>query len=400
MLDEKKQKLNALEKILKINNLSLEEVSSYLNFKLTNSNDILNKKVDQANFTYNDVTACFNPKNEKVKVVNISGLDYENKTFLNTLLSIYRDQELFENLGKFDIDKFNDSLKKNSNFLLIEIDNKYMVHGDGNHRTLLMLFELILQTSKMKKNGSSAREINDFINNFTVDVPVIHLKHNNLLIGEVLKRKQEKEYSSNLTEDFLTNIQKSKKIKDLYIEYNKDNNNYNLYYKGFKINGLNSHGVISKMQQIDSLKLSSNIQKNNNTYVLYKDRMVIKDIDVSELKYYDNLIKNTNLQDISTDYIITSSALKPNSYNLFFQGKDYYLDEKIDRKNIDKFIKDNELYLNYHRTDNNEIIDYFNQLNDLSYKNISLNQALQIIDKVNKLDNLMLEAKKRGKTTR
>ena len=179
MYSTEEKRMEAIDRVLSRHGLTSHDISFLLQKKLFDSS-IIKNNYDESDFSYREIIGLFQPKTEIVDITKIIGLEFENMRHLNdALLNIYRPESIFDNLGEFDFDKFYKSLNSyDSNYELIEKNGNYFVNGDGNHRTILMLFQYYLEYAKLTKENASQEQFDELKQKFQIKVPVIHLDHN------------------------------------------------------------------------------------------------------------------------------------------------------------------------------------------------------------------------------
>lgn len=373
--DRKKTIVN----VLNHHNLTLDDISFFLSQNLTNSSKIINS-YDESDFSYREIIGFFTPKNETIDITKITGLDFDGMTVHDTLLKIYRPESIFKNLGEFDINKFYNSLKSyDSNYELVEKNGNYYVNGDGNHRTLLMLFQYHLEHAKLIKEKAPKSEFDKLKKKFEVQVPVIHLQHDKTLISEL--QKMDRKYFEGLTNDFVRSILPKKHVYDCYLTKNKDNT-YDVFCKGITKTNLTTQNTIDFLKKVNNINLNNNFFYKNNLFILYDKHIGVTNIPKERLSIMDDKISDLNLNDIGIDYFIKVD-FKTKEISLDFATKDYGARYDVDHNLVNKFQKEHKDLFG-----DEEIIDYFGYLKEFHFDNISMKEALKIVNTMKQLNDI------------
>lgn len=385
------ERLDYIKEILKKHGLTLEDFHDFLSRPVENSSATYNQK-NENNIIYGDIIGCFIPSMEKISMNDIVGLEFNADNMLDAFLKIYRFDSLYNNLGNFNQEKYENSLK-NSNFQLFEKNGKYYVNGDGNHRALLMLFQYNLEIERAKKLGYSDESIQKLRDSLTISAPVIHLKHDNFFEKSIVSTKRistsiSRELSA-LETDFIHEFLPSNLENDFAVQFNKNTNTYNYFYKGFTGFKKSNTDVINDVKNIDDLDLKNYFLKYGNKYLITQNHFGMSNIPQDKLKKIDEMVFDIELPDMSFEYFAKNTY--PNkTFDLCFAGKDYG-NISIDFNVLNEFIENNSEILFSNRSDSNEqIFTYQNYLNDLHFKNLSYSQMKKIIDTMERLDTLIL----------
>lgn len=369
----------AINNVLNSHGLTFNDISFFMNKNLTDSSEILNT-YDESDFSYREIIGLFKPKIETVDITKIKGLEFDSKNVLDSLLSIYRPESIFNNLGKFDLDKFYKSLSSfDSNYELIEKNGNYYVNGDGNHRTLLMLFQYHLEHAKLTKANASKKQFEALSKKFQLKLPVLHLQHDKELITEL--KKLDRPYFEGFTSDFVRNILPKKYNYDCYLTKN-ENLTYDIYCKGIIKENCSSEETIKFIKNINNINLNNHFFFKNNSFILYNNHIGVTNIPKDRVLVMDEKIKDLKLKDIGIDYFINVD-FQTKAISLDFAQKDYGAKYDIDKNLVSKFQEENKNLFG-----DEEIIDYFGYLKDFHFDNLSMKEALQIVDKMKQLNEI------------
>ena len=389
-------KKRILTHVLKTNGLTNEEANLFLSHKLLNSAEVYNGFYKD--ISYSKVISFFNPTNEFVNIFDIKGLEFKNSSFIDALLNIYRPESIYQNLGSFNFDKFHDSLK-HSNFQLIEKDGKYYVFGDGNHRALLMLFQYYVEYIKLLKSNPSSKQIKEFNEKMHITAPVIHLDHDYNLLHFLREKYYDSNNYGNTEIDYLKHISNGKFNEKPVITYNKGKGYYNMTYKGLEFKKISPEEIIQFISELDNKKIKNNYYINKNSFVLSNSHFGVAKVPAPEVQSVDTYISKCNFRDLSFNYFI-SGDFSTKKFSLVFGGKDYGDKLNPDFNKINKFLEENKNLLNYKRVQDRysskePIFTFYNYLNECKYENLDFNEAMTLINTIEKLNNLIIKPKQR-----
>lgn len=377
----REQKIAIIENVLKENGLNFSDLYPLFNKEMISSSEV-KKDETSSGISYDRVSSFFSPKMEEVDIRNIVGLEYKSGSFYDCLLNIYRPESIFENLGNFDYEKFHKTLK-NSNFQLIEKDGEYYVNGDGNHRVLLMIFQLHMQLARLVKLRAPEWMIHKLLNQSKITVPVIHLNHKENLL------KFLDTYSLSplgaFEQDFINSFLDGKNYRD--IVYDKESNTYSINYKGIKRNELTSNEALEIMSSIENIDVKNNIFDNDEGFILFNEHFGLIDIPKEEIKRCDKIISNINLPKTKFPYFLEGSYWSE-KYSLHI-GNCSYTDEISNIKEINNFIENNLNILK--ANDVRDVYEQHTSLYERNYDNITFGEAQKIIDTLNKLESLIIK---------
>ena len=378
MYSTEEKRMEAIYRVLSRHGLTSHDISFLLQKKLFDSS-IIKNNYDESDFSYREIIGLFQPKTEIVDITKIIGLEFENMRHLNdALLNIYRPESIFDNLGEFDFDKFYKSLNSyDSNYELIEKNGNYFVNGDGNHRTILMLFQYYLEYAKLTKENASQEQFDELKQKFQIKVPVIHLDHNQELISELMKMKRT--YFEGFCGDFTKNILPKKYTHDCYLTQNEDKT-YDIYCKGVIKKNYSSERAIEFIKNINNMQLNNNFFYDNGSFILYNKHIGVTNIPKDKVSVMDTRIKDLNLDDIGVDYFINVD-FETRKISLDFAQKDYGAKYNVDKSVISRFQKENKDIFG-----EEEVIDYFGFSKEFHFDNLSMKDALKIIDKMKQLN--------------
>lgn len=377
----REQKKAIIENVLKENGLTFSDLYPLFDKEMVSSSEVKHDKTSSG-ISYDRVSSFFSPKMEEVDIRDIAGLEYKSGSFYDCLLNIYRPESIFNNLGHFDYQKFHDTLSS-SNFQLIEKDGKYYVNGDGNHRVLLMIFQLHMQLARLTKLHAPKWMIYKLLDQSKITVPVIHLNHKENLL------KFLDEYSlrnlGDFEQDFINSFLDCKNYRN--IVYNKESNTYSINYKGIKRNELTSNEALEIMSSIENIDVQNNIFYNDDSFILFNKHFGLMDVPKKEIKRCDNIISNLNLPKTKFSYFLEGSYWGEN-YSLHI-GNYSYTDEISNIKEINNFIEDHLDILKSH--DVRDVYEQHTCLYEKTYDNITFAEAKKIIDTLEELENLILK---------
>lgn len=381
---------NIIMNVLRANNLTANDLSPLFSRRMTSSSEIKNKKTTSG-MSYEHIAGFFSPSMEEIDIKDIAGLEYRSTSFYDCLMSIYRPESIFDNLGKFDRKKFYDTLP-DSNFVLVEDNGKYYVHGGGNHRSLLMLFQYYLELAKLQKANAPLWLIKSHINHSKLFVPVIHLNHKENL----LKFLDETANSSNafdaFEQDYINTFLEGKNYRS--ISYDKESNTYSIYYKGFERQELTSDEALKLMENIESIKCKNNLFYHHGSFILFNKHFGLVDIEKEDVMRCDEIISKFKLPDTKFQYFIDGSYYG-SSFDLQI-GNCIYTDEIKNIQEINHFIEDN---LDVLKADSIEdIYQPATCLYEKKYENLSLEEAIKIVNVYKKLEDLIIINEQRNKT--
>lgn len=388
MNQEQKNNYSKIINFLKEQELSVPIFNSLSFEPLKNSANIY-QDYNEHGQSYGSILSYFQPSLETIEMSKIGGIDFDEGNLLEVMSSIYRNEEIINNLGKFDMAKFNNSLKSgSSNYELIELNDKYYVNGDGNHRTLLMIFQYYMTLTSLIQNKCSYEAISRFKKEAVFNAPVVHLEHDPKLIynAENLYNKISK--IGGFEFDYIkNNTSKKTNGKNFFLKYNKENDKYFVYYNGITRDNLNPAQALDFLEQLNNLDLNNNILLSNNVYFLHNKYIGVKNVPSNKIYDIDKAITNLNLEDMNIDYFIDFD-FKTKKAKLNISSKDYGNNTKASLDTINNFIeKNNHIFsLNKKKPDEDGLFTFFNFLNEMEFENISMDKAKEIINTVHSLD--------------
>ena len=385
-LNEKKA---LIDKVLSENGLTLNDLSGLFLKQMTSSSEIRREKTSSG-ISYDRVSSFFTPTMEEIDIENIAGLEYKSGSFYNCLLNIYRPESIFDNLGKFDKEKFQRSLNI-TNFKLIEKDGKYYVHGDGNHRVLLMLFQYYTGLARLKRLNAPPWMIHKYINSFKITAPVIHLNHKESLLKFL--DEYNLETFDGFEQDFINSFLEKNSYRS--ISYDKDSNTYSICYKGFKKNDLTPNETLETLASIEKIKCKNNIFYNDHRFILFNKHFGLMDIPGDHVMRCDQIISNLKLPNAKFPYFIDGSYYGE-KFDLCI-GNSFYTDKISNIREINRFIEDNLDVLKADRVE--DIYEPANSIYEKKYQNLPLEEIIKIVNIYKKLEDLILvnEVKKNTK---
>lgn len=386
MFDDKNNKIITLKNVLKEHNLELKDMNNLFNKRLVNSDDV-KYSFDSNNFQYSEIAGLFEPGMEFVSAENIVGLQFNSGTFLDTILSIYKDTSFFNNVGNFDLKKFNKSLEDKT-FCLIEKDGKYYVNGDGNHRCLLFLFQYHLELTKAIKRNASNEHLQLIKNKFNIMMPVIHLKHDKELIETLLDLQQEHKPLKNNAKSFICEYLPNDSGINFSIKQNIDNT-YNFYYKGIEKRSATKKEILDLCKKINQIEIDNNFIFDNKKVIIYNDYVGVRNVPFEDIYIEDDNINFLKLKDIGVGYFLEID----NSTNKAFLS--------FDNKSFDDanktMISNAKLFLQHHKPllKNKINIDSFGYLEQSFFDNITPVEAKKIIEIMKELNDVLTKKNNR-----
>ena len=122
------------------------------------------------------------------------------------------------------------------------------------------------------------------------------------------------------------------------------------------------------------------ISSKFKSFILYNKHIGVTNIPKDKVSVMDTKIKDLNLDDIGIDYFINVN-FKTRKISLDFAQKDYGAKYSIDKNLINKFQKENEDIFG-----EEEVIDFFGFSKEFHFDNLSMKDALKIIDKMKQLN--------------
>lgn len=386
MFKEENNKLMTLKKVINQHNLEIKDLDNLLNKRLIDS-DSIKYDFDSNNFQYNEIAGLFEPNMEFVDVENIAGLQFNSGTFLDTILSIYKDNSFFDHIGNFDIKKFNKSLEDKT-FCLIEKDGKYYVNGDGNHRCLLMLFQYHLELAKDIKRNASKEHIQAIKNKFNIMMPVIHLKHDKKLLETLIDLQQSHKSLKNNAKSFICEYLPNDSGINFSIKQNIDKT-YNFYYKGIEKKSVTKKEILDLCKKINEIELDNNFIFDGKKVIIYNDYVGVRNVPFEDIYIEDDNINFLKLKDIGIGYFLEID----NSTNKAFLS--------FDNKSFDDanktMISNAKLFLQHHKPllKNKVNIDNFGYLEQTFFDNITPVEAKKIIEIMKELNNVLTKKNNR-----
>lgn len=379
MYDTIEDRKKVIEEVLKNHNLTIDDISFLSKIMLTDSSSIQNK-FDENGFNNKQIISYFKPKFETVDITRIKGLEFDDMDFINSLLNIYRPEPIFENLGEFDFNKFNKSLSSfSSNYGLIEKNGNYYVYQDGNHRTLLMLFQYYLEFAQLKKENAPQEKFDQLKKKYTINVPVLHLDHDKDLLETI--SGVGKTYFEGLAGDFIGKLLPRGYLYDCYLTKN-ENSTYDIYYKGVKKENCDKKEIIDTISAINSINLDNYFLYDNGAFVICNEHIGAINVPKEKLFIMDKKISELELKDIGIDYFINVDY-KTKNISLHFAQKDFGARYDIDNRSINEFRdKHKDIF------GDSELIDSFGYMDDLHYDNITMEEAKKIIGVMKELNTI------------
>lgn len=373
-------KNNIIKNILRANNLTPNDLSQLFSKRMTSTSEIRRKRTADG-ISYEHIASFFSPSIEEIDIKDIEGLEYRTNSFYDCLVNIYRPESIFENLGKFDIQKFYKTVN-DSNFMLIEDNGKYYVHGDGNHRSLLMLFQYYLGLAKLQKRNAPTWYVKDYINRSKIKVPVIHLNHKDNLLKFL--NDNTSDIFDDFEQDYIGTFLEGQKYKS--ISYDKKSNTYSIYYKGFKRQGLSSDEALDLMEDIESIKCKNNIFYNYDSFILFNNHFGLVDVPRNDVMRCDEIISKFHLPRTTFQYFI-DGAYYGEKFDLHI-GNSIYTENIKNIGEINNFIEKNLDVLKADCVE--DIYEPANSLYERKYENITLEEAITIVNVLKELEDLIL----------
>ena len=384
-----------IKDVLEKNGLTLNDFESFL-LRPLNYSSKLYRTYKTNSYTYGDIANCFIPNEETISMDDIVGLEFNTPDILEALLTIYRFESLYENLGNFNFEKYYESLN-NSNFTLTEKGGKYYVYGDGNHRALLMLFQYNLEIKKLEKAGTPMFMIQQLKDKLKIKAPVIHLKHNKDFLDFIINSKKEHDYlkssRSGIQSDFMNSHLPEAAEDDFLLQLNNDSKTYNFFYKGFLYRNLTDWQVVDSIKKVNGYGFKNDfLACENGKYIISNNHFGMENIPNDKVLNIDDSISQIEFPNMSFGYFI-KNTYPSKTFSIDFEGKDYG-DEKINHSVIRKFVEDNADLLYSKRKDyQEEILTNQNYLNDLHFENLSFERMIEVVNIMKSLDDLILNNK-------
>lgn len=381
----KDERLDVLKNILVKNGLTFENLNDFL-FSPHVSTSKIERMLAFSNISNNKITNYFVPSEERIPVKDIVGLDFEGDNIMDIFLKIQRFDVLAKNLGNFDEKKYYEDIK-NSNFALLEKDGKYYVFGDGNHRVLLMLFKLRLTEARLKRKGANKNIIDQLVEDTMISAPIIHLKHDKNLLNRLIdfeesiyeKNSERGDYQKNFMEEYWP----KGVTREFFLQYNKENNTYNMFYKGFGYANLSSVQVIEVINKIESYNFENDFYKYGDKFVISNKHYAIDNLPFEEALKMDKFLAKIDFEDFNIDYFIKTSY-PDKTFTIDFKAKDYG-DININHIVVNNFIKYNSNIFNLN-TNDEEVLTHYNCLNNLHFENLDFDLLVAVFNTVKDLD--------------
>jgi len=252
-----------------------------------------------------------------------------------------------------------------------------------------MLFQYNLELTKLKKNGASQDEINALKNKLTINAPVIHLKHNEDFIKYIIDTKKNIKEPSGMQNDYVRNYIPKNATFNFFIQHNKEANTYNIFYKGFYYKNLSDLDIVKTIEKIDSYPIKNDFLYHKNSFVISNKHIGIDAIPYNKVLNYDAVVSKLKFPETTFDYFMKSSY-PCKTFDLEFSGIDYGEKINIDRNALEKFREKNAEILYCHRSDTHEeLVTFYNYFNGMKFKNLTLPQAMKVIETMKELDNLI-----------
>ena len=250
--------------------------------------------------------------------------DFENGSRLDlgsslkeSMIKIGRKEQTIHLIKNFDFQKLQESLKTNPIHLL-EIDGKYFLDSDGNHRMMALKFLYFLELSKQNAN---AEEINQ---KFTFTFPVKHLNHSYELIEIASRIMQKQKMSRFPNEYFVENINELLSFYSI-LTYNKNTATYNINYQGFSKQNANEKEAILFLSKLEQHEKPYNVYELKDGFALEMGNMLTLRLTKEQLS---EKIANLDLSKttFSSDFFIVQ---KNNSlFDSILPAKTYYADHE------------------------------------------------------------------------
>lgn len=382
------QKRAIIRDVLAEDGLTLNDMSRFFSRTMTSTSEI-EHRTTPSGISYGKVSSFFTPSMEEIYIEDIVGLEFATNSFYDCLLNIYRPESLFENLGKFDREKFQRTLSS-SNFELIEKDGKYYVHGDGNHRVLLMLFQYYKGLARLKKLNAPAWMFHKYIGESKITVPVIHLDHKESLLNFL--DKYSFEVFEPLEQDFINSFTGKNSYRT--IVYNQENNTYSFYYKGFEKHELTPNETLRALSNIENISCENKVFFNDDLFILFNEHFGLMDIPSDHVMRCDEIISNLRLPDTKFPYFIDGSY-DCECFDLHIANSSY-TDKIANVIEINRFIEDHLDILKADRVE--DVYEPATCLYERKYTNIPLEKAIEIVNVFKKLEDLILINEPKRKT--
>lgn len=269
-------------------------------------------------FVLDDVKSIFKFESEEVCVK-----DFENGSrpdlgfnLIDSMAQVGRNAQVVNLIKAFDFAKFEQSLKAD-HIQLFEINGKYFLDNDGNHRMLALKFLYYLE---MAKPNAIKEEIDK---KFTFTFPVKHLNHNPLLIETALKISQ-KQKPSKFPDEYFANSN-TETTQNGVLKYNKENKTYGINFQGLLKNNLTESAAISLLQKFESHQAPYIIHNLKNGYAFEAGNVLTVGLTKEQVMHK---IDNFDVSKLNNpnDYLIVKKD--ENNYDLIVSTKTFYANEE------------------------------------------------------------------------
>ena len=340
----------------------------FFDFLLKHTETISKYAVFYNKYTLQEVKRIFKFKEEQVCVKdfeNGSRLDLGNN-LLSSMTFIGRNNQTVNLIENFDFNKFKEGLKSNP-IQMLEINGKYFLDSDGNHRMMALKFLYYMEMANLNAN---MEQINK---KFTFTFPVKHLNHDFSLIEIASKIMQKQSPSRFPSEYFVKNVDDLSSFYSI-LTFNKDNQTYDIDFQGNLKQNLNVDQTISHLSKFVNYENPYSIYNLENGFAFEEGNTLTLALSKEKLKEKINSI-DLSQKTFPTEFLAVKK--NENLFDLIIPTKTYYGDEKEVLKIYSAIVQTNQ--------NSNLEIENIKKMSKSEVEKVFL-KNLDIVD-INLLDN-------------
>lgn len=304
-----------LSKIIEISKRHMVNGNLFFGFLSQPTETISEHDVFFNKYTLQEVKSIFKFKEEQVCIKdfeNGSRLDL-GSNLLSSMISIGRNSETINLIENFDFNKFEEGLKSNPIHLL-EINGKYYLDSDGNHRMMALKFLYYMEISKQKANIEQVNK------KYTFTLPVKHLNHDFSLI-EIASKIMQKQSPSRFPSEYLTKNTNDFLSQNSILIFNKENNTYDIDFQGSFKQNLNVENAIYYLSKFVNYEKPYSIYNLENGYALEFGNSLTLGLSREQLKEKINAL-NFSQKTFPTEFLAVEK--NENLFDLIIPTKTYY----------------------------------------------------------------------------